>query len=151
MRLAQDEGNTEKRLDCDQCDEKFPDLSKLIQHKVSHICPDYKKGQCKFGPRGTNSQGQCQFKHPRTCLYFETPAGCKKKDNCDFLHRVRNHSSANSGNRVFNHGGQRNQSDDQPFLDQGQMMMEILLQLRKLNQDQNNNRGPRTPYWQMRK
>ena len=58
---------------------------------------------------------------------------------------MRGHAGAHHVNRDFIQGGQ---SNDLPFLDQGQMMMEILLQLRKLSQDQNNNRGPRTPHFQ---
>ena len=154
VRPAQDEtdielsNSNEKPFNCSQCDSKFSVLDDLTSHKKKHICQQYKKGQCQFGPRGSNSQGKCHYSHSRPCFYFETPAGCKKKENCDFLHRtnrVRGHVGAHHANRDFIQGGQ---SNDLPFLDQGQMMMEILLQLRKLSQDQNNNRGPRTPHFQ---
>ena len=145
MRLAQDEGDSEEQFDCDQCDEKFNEMDKLIQHRLMHICQEYKKGQCKFGPRGSNSQGKCHFNRPRPCMYFETPAGCKKKDRCEFLHRSKSHSHARPVARNPVYGGQTEGS----FLDQGHMMMEILQQLKKLTQDQNNNGRFRGPKWPM--
>ena len=154
MRLAQDEGeisvSDEKPFNCSQCDSKFSVLDELISHKRAHICQQYKKGQCKYGPRGTNSQGKCHFNHPRPCMYFDTPAGCKKKDNCEFLHRSNrsmwHHSDASPAARGSNYGGQKGNS----FLDQGQMMMmEILQQLKMLNQDRNNNGRNRAPQWSM--
>ena len=151
MRLALDENDIEiidsdeKPFNCTHCDSKFPALDDLTSHKKSHTCQEYKKGQCKFGPRGSNSQGQCHFNHPRPCMYFETPAGCKKKDRCDFLHRSNSHPHASPVARGPNYGGQPNAS----FLDQGQMMMEILQQLKKLSQDHNNNGRFRGPKWPM--
>ena len=135
--------DVEKPFDCTECDKTFPNLSESKQHKRTHICPFYKKGQCNFGPRGKSSQGQCQFSHPRPCMYHESSTGCKKGDKCDFLHRV---------NKVNQGGRQRRESPNgnMSFLDQGQMMMmEILQQLKMLNQDRNNNGRQRGPQWPM--
>ena len=81
----QKETNSREELfSCKQCDKKFPATNELKEHEMSHICDAYKKGTCKYGPRGKNSQGQCHFKHPRPCMYHETPTGCKKGNKCDF-------------------------------------------------------------------
>ena len=55
-----------------------------------------------YGPRGNNEKGQCQFMHPRKCIYFET-RGCKKGNSCDFYH-------AGNGVNMTNHGTNRNNS-----------------------------------------
>ena len=120
-------------------------------HKMKHICPFYKKGLCKFGPRGKSSQGQCQFNHPRPCFYYETQAGCKKNENCDFLHRENksrwhdqngNHSNARHvqrGSRQMNQG--KGPFDDMAFLGEGHNhFFRMLDQYFQHKMEQNQNR-----------
>ena len=118
---------------------------------MSHICDAYKKGTCKYGPRGKNSQGQCHFKHPRPCMYHETPTGCKKGNKCDFLHRERawghdqngNHSNANHvqrGSRQINQG--KGPFDDMAFLGEGHNhFFRMLDQYFQHKMEQNQNWG----------
>ena len=166
QRLAQGDQNpnNEKPLDCQQCDKKFSSLEKLNEHNMSHICEHYKKGLCKFGSRGKNSQGQCQFKHPRPCWYNETPNGCKKGENCDFLHRVRkvtdfngngpNHLGAHHvtrGARSFHPGN--GAPTEKSFLGEGRFQADLFQFLdqyfqQRMGQNQHNN-GPRGSQWHM--
>ena len=148
----------ENQFDCGQCDKIFRSLEEMNQHKRSHVCEHFKKGLCKFGSRGMNSHGYCLFKHPRPCMYNETPAGCKKGDNCDFLHRVRrvrdfngngpHFSDANDGARGFRLHQQGNPGN-MSFLGDGflKMLDQRIDQYfqQKIGQDQSNGNRMRGP------
>ena len=158
--------NEKNQFVCQQCDKKFSSLDTLKEHTSSHICEHYKKGQCKFGSRGNNSQGHCLFKHPRPCWYNETQNGCKKGDNCDFLHRVRkvtdfngngpNHFDAHSatrGGRSFHPGnGAHNVKS---FLGEGRFQADLFQFLDQYFQQRMGqyqpNKGVRGSQWNNRR
>ena len=87
---------TQKLFCCSTCDNEFTSKNELMKHERTHtgndmqqgrpqICSFYLKNRCVYGSRGKNENGECQFEHPRRCIYIET-RGCKKGDECDFFH-----------------------------------------------------------------
>ena len=59
----------------------------------SETCPEYKKGKCPHGMRGTKvlEGKRCTFTHPKRCTKYcrygsQGKNGCKKGSECDFDH-----------------------------------------------------------------
>ena len=59
---------------------------------ISKICIFFRRGICRYGPSGTNSEGKCNFIHPLPCpaydlFGYKTKYGCKRK-KCSLMHRL---------------------------------------------------------------
>jgi len=58
----------------------------------SKTCIFFRRGICRYGPSGTNSEGKCNFIHPLPCpaydlFGYKTKYGCKRK-KCSLMHRL---------------------------------------------------------------
>ena len=58
----------------------------------SKTCIFFRRGICRYGPSGTNSEGKCKFIHPLPCpaydlFGYKTKYGCKRK-KCSLMHRL---------------------------------------------------------------
>ena len=58
----------------------------------SKTCIFFRRGICRYGPSGTNSEGKCKFIHPLPCpsydlFGYKTKYGCKRK-KCNMMHRL---------------------------------------------------------------
>ena len=54
----------------------------------TQICEDYRKGKCVGS--------KCPFRHPKSCKWLQSSAGCKRED-CDFMHDTLAHVEKEKG------------------------------------------------------
>ena len=163
---------SDKPFNCSQCHKISNTLDEMKKHEKEHTCPDYLESKCLYGGKGENENGICSFAHPRKCRYFQTNS-CRKGTACRFLHikssrqgnsspnahqkqRPSSHSSAQHvtrgslpprDNRVRD---RPDQSNDLAFLCKSieNFKREVSDRLKKLEQDQNNNKGRWPQVWQ---
>ena len=93
----------EDKSKIDATDEVIGEGVKAMQ--VRKKCKYKNRGFCKYKTKcrfvhpdkvceiylekGTCDQRECSYRHPKSCKWLESNGGCRRKDDCDYSHKIK--------------------------------------------------------------